>query len=54
MILYLKKQSKMRLNKISTKNILTLRYDTTTEKPIRKLATIQDFNKSFNDRFFWA
>lgn len=50
MILYLKKQSKMRLNKISTKNILTLRYDITTEKPIRKLATIQDFKKSFNDK----
>jgi asparagine synthase (glutamine-hydrolysing) len=49
MILYLKKQSKMRLNKISTKNILTLRYDITTEQPTRKLATVQDFKKSFND-----
>ena len=50
MILYLKKQSKMRLNKISTRNILTLRYDITTEKPTRKLATVQDFKKSFNDK----
>jgi len=50
MILYLKKQSKMKLNKISTRNILTLRYDITTEKPTRELATVQDFKESFNDK----
>ena len=49
MILYLKKQSKMKLNQISVRNILTLRYDITTEKPARKLATAQDFKGSFND-----
>ena len=49
MILYLEKQSKMKLNKISVRNILTLRYDITTEKPARKLATAQDFKGSFND-----
>jgi len=40
----------MKLNPISIRNILTLRYDITTEKPAKKLATVQDFKKSFNDQ----
>ena len=40
----------MKLNPISIRNILTLRYDITTEKPAKKLVTVQDFNKSFNDQ----
>ena len=50
MISYLEKKSKNRLNLISIRNILTLRYDIITEKPARKLATVQDFKKSFNDQ----
>ena len=49
MLQYLKKKSNIKLNPVSIRNILTVRYDI-TEKPIKKPATIQDFKKSFNDQ----
>ena len=49
MILRLEKKSNIRPNRVSIRNILTIRYDI-TKKPVLKLATVQDFEKSFNDR----
>ena len=39
----------MTLNRVSIRNILTIRYDITA-KTVKKSATVQDFKKSFNDQ----
>ena len=39
----------MRVNPVSIRNTLTIRYDI-TEKPVKKPATIDDFKKSFSDQ----
>jgi len=45
----LKKKNKIRVNPVSIRNTLTIRYDI-TEKPVKKPATIDDFKKSFSDQ----
>ena len=45
----MKKKNKIRVNPVSIRNTLTIRYDI-TEKPVKKSATIEDFKKSFNDQ----
>ena len=47
--IYLKKKNKIRVNPVSIRNTLTIRYDI-TEKPVKKPATIDDFKKSFSDQ----
>ena len=45
----MKKKNKIRVNPVSIRNTLTIRYDI-TEKPVKKPATIDDFKKSFSDQ----
>ena len=45
----MKKKNKIRVNPVSIRNILTIRYDI-TEKPVKKPATIEDFKRSLNDQ----
>ena len=45
----MKKKNKIRVNPVSIRNILTIRYDI-TEKPVKKPATIEDFKESLNDQ----
>ena len=45
----MKKKIKAKVNPVSIRNTLTIRYDI-TEKPVKKSATIEDFKKSFNDQ----
>ena len=45
----MEKKIKMRVNPVSIRNTLTIRYDI-TEKPVKKPATIDDFKKSFSDQ----
>ena len=45
----MEKKIKAKVNPVSIRNTLTIRYDI-TEKPVKHHATIDDFKKSFNDQ----
>jgi len=45
----LEKKIKIRVNPVSIRNTLTIRYNI-TEKPVKKPATIEDFKESLNDQ----
>ena len=45
----MEKKIKAKVNPVSIRNTLTIRYDV-TENPVKHPATIDDFKKSFNDQ----